>query len=149
MLVSIVSGTYDRLESLVRMVESARACVPFGIAYEIVIVDGGSQDGTIQWCGRQKDIRLIQHGELRGAINAFCDGAKAAQGDYVILANDDITFLPGSILAAIVHMETNEHCGAVAFMDDRPLPWVAEADRHKFKAQLEPAQDTLDRKSVV
>lgn len=141
MLISIVTGTYERLESLVRMVDSARNCIPFNIPHEIVVVDGGSQDGTIQWCKRQKDIVLIEHGELKGAIKAFCDGAKAAQGDYVILANDDVTFLPGSILAALVHLETNEHCGAVAFMDDRPLPWVPEHERYKFKAQLEPALD--------
>lgn len=140
-LLSIVSGTYNRLPSLIRMVESVRLCVPMGIPYEIVLVDGGSQDGTLQWCSAQHDIRLIEHGELRGAINAFCDGAKAAQGEYIILANDDVMFLPGSILAALVHMETNEQCGAVAFMDDRPLPWIPEPERYKFKAQLEPALD--------
>lgn len=140
-VLSIVTGTYERLESLVRMVDSVRHCVPTNIPYEIVIVDGGSQDGTIQWCKRQKDVVLIEQGELLGAIRAFCDGAKAAQGDYVILANDDIVFMPGSVLAALVHLETNPQSGAVAFMDDRPLPWVPENERHKFKAQLEPALD--------
>lgn len=122
MLLSIVTGTYNRRSHLIQMVVSARRNIPVGIDYEFVIVDGGSTDGTQAWCKEQPDIKLIEHGELRGAIRAFCDGAKAAQGEYVLLANDDVTFLPGSILSAIVHLETTPACGGVAFADDRPAP---------------------------
>ncbi len=119
MLLSIVSGTYNRLGSLIRMVESVRSNIPRGVSYEFVIVDGGSQDNTQEWCKRQPDIRLIEHGELRGAIRAFCDGARAAKGEYVLLANDDISFKPHSILAAIAHLERTPTCAAVAFADNR------------------------------
>lgn len=119
MILSIVSGTYQRLQSLVRMIDSVRAQIPRGLLYEFVIVDGGSTDGTIMWCQQQSDIHLIEHGALKGAIPAFCDGARAAQGEYVILANDDITFKPNAILAALVHLEQTPTCGAVAFADNR------------------------------
>lgn len=119
MILSIVSGTYNRLGSLIRMVESVRANCPRGMSYEIVIVDGGSQDNTQDWCKRQSDIRLIEHGELRGAIRAFCDGARAAQGEYVLLANDDVSFKPYSIIAALSHLERTPTCAAVAFADNR------------------------------
>jgi glycosyltransferase involved in cell wall biosynthesis len=101
------------------MIQSARVdCYP-GLEYEFVIVDGGSTDGTLEWCRNQPDIRLIEHGELRGAIPAFCDGARNAQGDYVVMANDDIEFHPNSLLAAIAHLQENPNCGAVAFADNR------------------------------
>jgi glycosyltransferase involved in cell wall biosynthesis len=118
-LISVVTGTYNRLSSLTRMVNSVRREIYRGLPYEIVIVDGGSTDGTLEWCRQQSDVRLIEHGELRGAIPAFCDGAKAAQGDYVILANDDITFKPCSIIAAVSHLERTPSCASVAFADNR------------------------------
>ncbi len=118
-LISLVTGTYNRVSSLIRMVESARREMPRGLSYEIIVVDGGSFDNTISWCKSQSDIHLIEQGQLLGAIRAFCDGAKAARGEYVILANDDVSFKPYSIVAAIAHLETTPSCGAVAFADNR------------------------------
>lgn len=146
MQISVVTGTYNRLESLIRMVRSVRERLPFPISYEVVVVDGGSADGTQVWCKAQKDIVLIEHGELRGAIRAFCDGANAAQGKYVVLANDDIEFLPGSILSAYSYIEAHERCGAVAFMDNRP---VLNRPVGAFRAQLMPAIKDGQPTSVV
>lgn len=129
MLISLVSGTYNRLPLLQAMIESARATLPRGIDLEFIIVDGGSTDGTLAWCQTQADITLIAHGDLQGAIRAFCDGAKAARGKYVCLANDDITFYPNSLLLALVHLEERAHCGAVAFADNRPVPPTYTGDR--------------------
>lgn len=118
-LVSIVTGTYNRLPLLKSMVGSIRSNMLRGLAYEVIVVDGGSDDGTLEWVNAQPDIRLIAHGELRGAIKAFCDGARAARGQYVCLANDDISFRPWSILRAIVELETNPYCAQVCFADNR------------------------------
>jgi glycosyltransferase involved in cell wall biosynthesis len=121
-MLSIVTGTFNRRPHLQTMLTHTRLNIPHGIAYEIIIVDGGSTDGTPEWCAAQSDVKLIQHGELRGAIAAFTDGAKAASGDYVLLANDDIAFMPGSIMRALVHLEQKSNCGAVAFEDNRIAP---------------------------
>jgi glycosyltransferase involved in cell wall biosynthesis len=119
--ISIVSGTYNRLAYLQKMVVSVRQSLTGarGLAYEIVLVDGGSTDTTQDWCKQQPDIRLIEHGELKGAVKAFNDGAYAAVGKYVILANDDIEFVGNSILTAYVYMETHPNCGGGCFYQDR------------------------------
>ena len=91
MQVSIVSGTYNRLPLLQLMVKSARQSAG-DLTHEIIIVDGGSTDGTREWCKSQDDIVLIEHGELRGAIKAYNDGYARARGEYVVTGNDDITF---------------------------------------------------------
>jgi glycosyltransferase involved in cell wall biosynthesis len=117
--VSIVSGTYNRIAYLQNMVESIRQSVRFNLSYEVVLVDGGSIDGTIEWCKEQADIRLIEHGQLYGAVKAFNDGAFAAKGDYVILANDDIEFVGDSIWRAYLHMQLNPACGVGCFYQDR------------------------------
>lgn len=124
--VAIVSGTYNRLPLLKDMVASARACLPPGVRYQFVIVDGGSTDGTLDWCRQQDDVLLIEQGELLGAVKAFDAGAFAADAEYVILANDDITFAPGSILPGIVWLEEHPGCGAVAFEDNRLMPGARE-----------------------
>lgn len=119
MLLSIVTGTYNRLALLQLMIESVRAQLPRHARYEFIVVDGGSTDGTLAWLAQQPDVRLINHGELRGAIRAFCEGARAATGDYVLMANDDVSFWPFSIMRAIAYLEEHRTCGGVAFADDR------------------------------
>lgn len=119
--ISIVSGTYNRLPSLQRMVASARQSTQdvLGLDVSFVIVDGGSQDGTIEWCNWHPGITLIEHGQLLGAIKAFNDGAFAAQADYIILANDDIEFVDDGILIAWQYMQDNPDCGVGCFYQNR------------------------------
>jgi glycosyltransferase involved in cell wall biosynthesis len=119
MLLSICTGTYNRISYLQRMIESARAGWPRHLSMEFVVVDGGSTDGTLEWLVTQPDVRVIRHGALLGAIKAFCDGAKSAQGDYVVMANDDVVFHKYSILRALSYLEETPTCGAVAFADNR------------------------------
>lgn len=121
MNVSIVSGTYNRLNSLMAMVASARESFTryYGLSHEFVFVDGGSTDGTIEWCKQQPDVKLIEHGRLLGAVKAFNDGAYAATGDYVVMGNDDITFVGESILTAYLYMQNNPDCGVGCFYQDR------------------------------
>ena len=68
--VSVVIGTYNRKNSLKKTIETLRDeldSAPF--KSEIIIVDGGSTDGTLNWLKKQKDaITIIQHnrGKWRG-----------------------------------------------------------------------------------
>jgi len=117
-ILSIVTGTYNRISYLHDMVESIRKSA-LNLSYEIIVVDGGSRDGTQDWCRKQPDIRLIEHGKLLGAVKAFNDGARAAVGKYVILANDDIKFIDESLLAAYSFMEDNPRVGVGCFWQDR------------------------------
>jgi len=118
--ISVVSGTCNRLSLLKGMVESARKALPYGVTHEFVLVDGGSTDGTLEWCETQKDIRCIPQHELLGAITAFNAGFAHARGHYVVVANDDIVFMPNSIACGYARLQENPAYGAVAFYQRTP-----------------------------
>ena len=96
--VSIIIGSYNR-RALLREAINAIRHNGFNGTMEIVVVDGGSTDGTLAWLAEQKDIiTIIQHnrGEVDGRpierrswgyfIN-LC--FKLAQGKYVMMLSDD------------------------------------------------------------
>ncbi len=138
--ISIVSGTYNRISYLKKMVQSVRQSLAsiYGLKYEIVLVDGFSEDGTQGWCSSQPDIRLIQHLELLGAVKAFNDGAYAATGQYIILANDDIEFLDNSIWLAYTYMLNHPNCGIGCFNQDRRRQHMPDNHKDKYGVEYMP-----------
>lgn len=128
-LISVVTGSFNRLDMLKNLCYSVRRQIPDGIGYEIIVVDGNSEDGTQAWCEGEPDITLIRHDGLHGAIKAFCDGAKAATGKYVCLANDDVKIEGYSLIRAAAYLEEHPDCGAVAFAENRVAPGYT-ADLH-------------------
>lgn len=119
MLLSLVTGTYNRLPFLRAMLESAEKSIPRGIAWEICVCDGGSTDGTLEYLREKLRVRLVEHGELKGGIAAFNDAARVATGDYLCIANDDIEFKGFAIAAGLARIMDEPDIGAVAFYQDR------------------------------
>lgn len=132
-LVSIITGTFNRLSLLKSLFESVRLDIPDGMGYEFIVCDGGSDDGTIDWLKAQPDTVLIEHGELRGAIPAFTDCGKLARGKYTLILNDDVSVIPGSILRSIVYLEENPRSGMVAYLDNRGSPYHTPGSFHTLQ----------------
>lgn len=128
-IITVVSGTINRLPLLQKMVASARREAR-GLPIDFIIVDNGSTDGTENWCKTQPDIHFIQLGKPVGGIKAFTVGGMQSKARYTILANDDIEFLPYSILSAYRHLEAHRTCGAVAFADNRLNPHAYQTQQH-------------------
>lgn len=127
-IVSVTLGTYNRLPFLKLTIDSLRQEL-LSLSHEIIVVDGGSTDGTLKWLTRQKDIiTIVQHnrGKWRGkeikrkSWGYFMNlGFKAAQGKYVCMVSDDCLIVPGAIGNACQLFEEKlgkgEKIGAVAF----------------------------------
>ena len=121
--VSIVIATYDRLEPLKRCVDGVRANV--GIDCEIIVVGGGTGDGTSAWAGAQTDVRFIRETRREGATRAYNKGFRAAVGRYVMWLNDDSYPLPGAVEAAVAMIERPDlaDVGMVAFYHNLDREW--------------------------
>ena len=127
--ISVVLGSYNRCEFLKLTIDSVREELK-NSNYEIIVVDGGSDDGALQWLLQQKDIvTIVQHN--RGN-NLWCKkvkcrswgyfmnlGFKCAQGKYVCMLSDDCLVVPGAIKNGYEVFEKKlnggNNVGAVAF----------------------------------
>lgn len=134
-VISVVLATLERKAFLAETIRTIREELR-NVPHEIIVVDGGSADGTIEWLGQQKDIiTIVQHnrGEWEGKrvpkrpwgyfINL---GFKCASGKYVCMLSDDCLVCPGAIQNGVRFFEeqlaAGRKVGAVAFFfRDWPL----------------------------
>jgi len=149
--ISVVLGTFNRLEMLQATIRSVRASV-VDEAFEIIVVDGGSSDGTIAWLVQQKDIiTILQHnreivdGQSRRKRNwgYFMNlGFKCAEGRYICLISDDSVIHPDTLANALKRFDkeraAGRKLGGLAFY------WRSWPEEQKYRVCL-----TLGRKMMV
>jgi glycosyltransferase involved in cell wall biosynthesis len=93
---SIVLPTLNRREMLLCAIASVRAQNWPDV--EMIVVDGGSTDGTIEQLSTMADLRLLK-GPDRGIYDAFNKGIASATGDLVGILNSDDAYETGSFVA--------------------------------------------------
>lgn len=110
---SVIFGTFNRLASLKRCVESVRRAIG-SLTYEIIVVDGGSTDGTREFLEAQEDVYPIYEAKRRGAVPAFNAGFEASVGAFVALLNDDVEVLDEALFGAVAVLREDPEIGQVA-----------------------------------
>jgi len=128
----VVLGTYNRLPMLKQAVESIKDVLKDHLDM-IMVVDGGSQDGTLDWLEGQhsKIAYIIQEPPLTGAVEAFNQGfawaASQPNVPYVMHFNDD-AILEGDIEPALEALK-DPKVGEVAFAFDLWTPGLFHFDQ--------------------
>jgi len=143
---SIVLGTYNRFGRLRACVESIDRFVTR--PYEIIIADGGSNDGSREWAATHPRITLIGERTLHGAVDAYNKAFSLASAPYVAHLNDDAELVGGCLDAACDLLDKEPGVGQVAipFRDFRGpviLNYV-----HRTGAQVLYANFGVTRKSI-
>jgi glycosyltransferase involved in cell wall biosynthesis len=92
--ISIVSGTLNRREYLPELISNT---VDSGsvVNVELVLVDGGSTDGTIEYLDalNHPQIKLIQHGQRSSYPHYMSLGVINASYDLICQWNDDVLLI--------------------------------------------------------
>lgn len=86
-LVSIIITNYNNAEDVLECLDSIRETTYPN--YEIIVVDDGSTDNSLEVLRKREDIRLIETGKNYGFIKANNIGIRESKGEMICLLNND------------------------------------------------------------
>lgn len=109
-LTSIIIPTYNGLDLLSNCIDSIREHTDS--PYEIIVVDNGSNDGTREYCRRERLI-LISLPENRGFPVACNKGMAVAAGEQLLLLNNDCRVAPHWLSQLLTALYSAEDVGMV------------------------------------
>jgi GT2 family glycosyltransferase len=81
---------------------------------EVIVVDNGSRDESLDVLARYSDVQTLALGENRGFTGACNAGLRAAQGDIQVLLNNDTEADPGWLAAIAAAFDGHPEVGLVA-----------------------------------
>jgi glycosyltransferase involved in cell wall biosynthesis len=110
-LVSISMVTYNRLDCLKQCVDSIRRHTTG--RYELIIINNGSTDGSVDYLRSLPDITLIEIPTNGRPDIASLKGLSMARGDYVATISDDIIVTPGWMDLFLGHIKGNPKVGLI------------------------------------
>jgi len=111
-LISVIVVNWNRRELLRACLESlARQQAP---AFEVIVVDNGSADGSAEMAEREFGTHVIRNQENRGFCAANNQGIAAAKGEFIALLNNDAEAYPGWLAALACAFEGRPEVGMAA-----------------------------------
>jgi N-acetylglucosaminyl-diphospho-decaprenol L-rhamnosyltransferase len=104
-------NTVDLLDDCLR---SIVVSTPAGLANEIVVVDNGSVDGSVEHLRRAwPAVQVIANAENAGFCRANNQALRASRSPYVLLVNTDARLGPDGIAAMLGHLERDLRAAVV------------------------------------
>lgn len=109
--VSVVIPTYNSVKTITETLESVRNQTYLN--YEIIVVDDGSTDGTIDLLEKITDIIFIKQTN-QGPSVARNRGVEEAKGDYIAFLDSDDLWHPQKLELLLKIAESLKHFGMIA-----------------------------------
>jgi GT2 family glycosyltransferase len=94
------------LDSLVRSTDAIEGC-------QIVVVDNGSSDGTVEAIEPRSEVELVRNANNVGFAAAVNQAYRRARGEFILLLNSDVELEPEALLGMLQFLrESPEAAGA-------------------------------------
>lgn len=114
-IVSIIIPSYEVPEYLEYCVQSVKRFTPVE-DYELIIVDNGSSDKTIQVLKQfeRQGVKVIYNSENMGFTYAVNQGIEAASPDsHIVLLNNDALVTPGWLAEMMIVLQEENNVGVI------------------------------------
>lgn len=112
--ISVIVLTYNNLEINKLCINSILEKTAYP-NYELIVVDNGSSDGTREYLSELSEkvskVKVILNKENIGFAGGNNVGMKEAEGDYIVLLNNDTVITRGWLTALSKHMENDKMIG--------------------------------------
>lgn len=145
--VSIVILGFNQVEYTKKCIESIRKHTRQ--AYELVLVDNGSKDGTEEFFRSIPGAKVIRNDENQGVSKGWNQGMRLADGDYFLIFNNDTIVGPGWLENMVRLCESDVSIGMVGPRSNyiagpqivTPVPYKTEPGIQDFIAEWQGEHD--------
>ncbi len=84
-----------------------------GVAYEVIVVDDGSRDETLELPKLVRNARVLRRAASEGFLASCNWGAREARGELLVFLNNDALVRPGWLEALVAALRDHADVGAV------------------------------------
>jgi GT2 family glycosyltransferase len=109
-IVSVVVPALNKIEYTLCCLSAIERRRP-AAAYEVIVVDDGSSDGTSELLSRVPGLRCLRNPATLGFVLSANRGALAARGDYILFLNNDTQVQEGWLDSLLRVFEADPRVG--------------------------------------
>ncbi|MDT9027896.1 glycosyltransferase [Rossellomorea yichunensis] len=143
MKVSIIILTYNQLPLTKQCLDSLRKHTNKE-EIELIVVDNGSSDGTVDYLKSQPDIKLIRNKHNVGFAKGCNQGGEVATGDYILFLNNDTVVTKNWLAPMLGRLASDERLGMIGPISNYvsgqqqiPVPYTQISQVDKFAEQIQ------------
>jgi len=138
---SIITVCYNSVSTIERTIKSVVSQTSKN--YEYIIIDGGSNDGTLELIEAYRDsIDILISEPDNGIYDAFNKGVKQAKGSFISILNADDTYNTNTLEQVLNYTNKNPEAiiyGNTYFIDDRDVVFasnIGDFDKDNLKSGI-------------
>lgn len=119
----VLVGTHNRLQLLKKVLDSIQQQTR--CSHEIIVIDGGSTDGTVEYLQSREDVASVFQGRLLGASRAYNEVWRQVDSKYTCWLSDDTELASCGLDLAVQILESDSEIGMVGLKTkDVVGPWT-------------------------